>query len=51
MNGAYVNAKREIEQQPDDDNWRKGTPNLGCTQWLNQEKADQDGASRADDSG
>ena len=48
---AYVDTKAEIEKQPDDDNWRKGAANLGCTQGLNQEKADQDGTSRADDGG
>ena len=51
MKAAYVDAKGEIEQQPNDDNWRKGTSNLGCTQRLNEKKADQDSASRADDGG
>lgn len=49
VNRTYVDAKREIEQQPNHDNWRKSASNLGRTQGLNQEKADQDGASSADD--
>ena len=51
MKDAYVYSKREVEQQPHDDNWRKSTANLGCTQGLDQEKADQDGASSANDCG
>lgn len=49
MRGAYVDAKTEIEQQPNDDDRRERASNLGCTQGLNQEKTDQDGASRAND--
>ena len=48
MKGPYVDAKTEIEQQPNDYDGRKGTPDLRRAQRLNQEKADQNGASRAD---
>ena len=51
MEGAYVDAKREVEQQPNDDDWRKSASNLRGAQGLNQEEADQDGASCADNGG
>lgn len=51
MEGAYVDAKREDEQQPNDDDRCKSASNLRRAQGLNQEEADQDGARCADDGG
>ena len=48
---AYVDAERQIEQQPDDNDWRKSASNLRRAQRLDQKETDQDGASCADDGG
>ena len=46
---TYINAKREIEDEPDDDNRCKHTANLRSAQWLDEEEKDQDGARRSYD--
>ena len=51
MRRAYVDAKAEIEKQPNDDDRRERASDLGCSQGLNQKKADQDGASSPNNGG
>lgn len=46
---AYVDSESQIEQQPDDNDWRKSASNLRRTQRLDQKEADQNRASCADD--
>lgn len=39
-----IYTKREIEDQPDHDNWSKGARNFGCSKRLDQKQQHEDGA-------
>ena len=46
--GAYIYAKRKIEDEPEHDHWRETYCDLGGAEALHEKQEDQNGAGDAD---